>query len=66
MPEPSLRRSPLGRPIHVREVRPRVVPDWVVRRRRAYHLIDAVAAAAKHAVRQWLAPRPSVPQQAPD
>jgi hypothetical protein len=66
MPQPSLRRSPKGRLIHVRDVRQPTVPEWVARRRRAYRLIDAVAHAAKHAVRQWLAPRPPVAECARD
>jgi hypothetical protein len=52
------RRSPAGRPITVRaEVRS--APAWVLRRRRAYRLIDTAAECAKHAVRRWLVPRPA-------
>jgi hypothetical protein len=62
MSDASPRQSPDGRPIHVRDANPRVVPEWVARRRRAYRLIDAVAYAAKHAVRSWVAPRPRTSQ----
>ena len=59
MPDRSSRRSPNGRPIHIHHSRPRAVPPWIARRRRAYRLVDALASAAKHAVRRWLVPRPS-------
>ena len=58
MPDRNSRRSPNGRPIHIHHSQPQAVPPWIARRRRAYRLVDALASAAKHAVRRWLAPRP--------
>jgi hypothetical protein len=50
--------SPAGRRIViVRQGRPKP-PAWVARRRRAYKVIDLIAAKAKMAVRRWLVPRP--------
>jgi hypothetical protein len=35
------------------------MPEWLVRRRRVYRLIDATAEQAKRLVRRWLVPRPN-------
>jgi hypothetical protein len=51
------RISPDGRPIRVRHSK-KTMPTWLVRRRRAYRLIDQVAESAKLVVRHWLLPRP--------
>ena len=56
------RRSPAGRPVRIHSHTPQV-PDWIVRRRRAYRLIDSVAEHAKRMVRRWLLPRPEGAQR---
>ena len=56
MPELPKRHSPHGQPIRVRH-HDHALPGWVKSRRRAYHLIDSLADAAKHAIRQMV-PRP--------
>jgi hypothetical protein len=57
MDDQLARTTPAGRPIRLRDDR-RVIPQWVARRRRAYRLIDSLAAGAKHLVRRWLVRRP--------
>ena len=56
MPETNMRHTPRGRPIRIRDHH-QSMPSWVKSRRRAYRLIDSLADAAKHAIRQ-LVPRP--------
>jgi hypothetical protein len=58
MPESRARKSPGGRPVRIHSNRSEV-PEWIVRRRRAYRLIDTVADQAKRMVRRWLLPRPA-------
>jgi hypothetical protein len=66
MPQTRERRSPDGRRINIRAIDRQAPPDWIVRRRRAYRLIDRVADSAKRLVRRWLAPRPTAaPSQRP-
>jgi hypothetical protein len=56
MPQTNMRQTPRGRPIRIRDHH-QSTPSWVKSRRRAYRLVDSLADAAKHAIRQ-LVPRP--------